>query len=263
MSDYFNYGFTEETWNAYCQRQRRMRTGESGVGLPNMTNHGTSVAPSLNAKIISTSSFSGGQIPTLGVSSLSNGTKANRIVPNIASSIHQPPPAIPVINSSTPIAVMTSDKRNFSNKKVVDFSVPPPGLASLIPSGPPSVFDGLPPSLIPPGIPPPPIGEFIGDDPFDYNYGGYEPTQESQWSLPPPAAESFHPPPGDVPPGDPTYDDRGDRDAWGRRHSRDKSPTPRSYDRRAAEYAERDASSRRRRRSRSRYTKNILVIIKK
>jgi pre-mRNA 3'-end-processing factor FIP1 len=34
ISDYFNYGFTEDTWNAYCQRQRRMRMTESGAGMP-------------------------------------------------------------------------------------------------------------------------------------------------------------------------------------------------------------------------------------
>ena len=25
ISDYFNYGFTEETWKQYCEKQRRMR----------------------------------------------------------------------------------------------------------------------------------------------------------------------------------------------------------------------------------------------
>lgn len=32
ITDYFNYGFNEETWRAYCERQKRMRS-ESGVGL--------------------------------------------------------------------------------------------------------------------------------------------------------------------------------------------------------------------------------------
>ncbi|VVC90714.1 unnamed protein product, partial [Leptidea sinapis] len=34
ISDYFNYGFNEVTWSAYCDRQRRMRVNEAGVGLP-------------------------------------------------------------------------------------------------------------------------------------------------------------------------------------------------------------------------------------
>lgn len=32
ITDYFNYGFSEETWRAYCERQKRMRH-ESGAGL--------------------------------------------------------------------------------------------------------------------------------------------------------------------------------------------------------------------------------------
>ncbi|OWR43112.1 pre-mRNA 3'-end-processing factor FIP1 isoform X2 [Danaus plexippus] len=33
ISDYFNYGFNEVTWSAYCERQRRMRVSEAGVAL--------------------------------------------------------------------------------------------------------------------------------------------------------------------------------------------------------------------------------------
>ena len=33
ITDYFNYGFNELTWQAYCERQRRMRM-ESGAGVP-------------------------------------------------------------------------------------------------------------------------------------------------------------------------------------------------------------------------------------
>ena len=25
ITDYFNYGFTEETWNTYCERQKKLR----------------------------------------------------------------------------------------------------------------------------------------------------------------------------------------------------------------------------------------------
>lgn len=32
ITDYFNYGFSEETWRAYCERQKKMRH-ESGAGL--------------------------------------------------------------------------------------------------------------------------------------------------------------------------------------------------------------------------------------
>lgn len=33
ITDYFNYGFSEETWRSYCERQKRMRLNESGAGL--------------------------------------------------------------------------------------------------------------------------------------------------------------------------------------------------------------------------------------
>lgn len=36
ITDYFNYGFSEETWRSYCERQKRMRH-ESGAGI-SMTN---------------------------------------------------------------------------------------------------------------------------------------------------------------------------------------------------------------------------------
>ena len=35
LTDYFNYGFTEETWRAYCDRQKRLRY-ESGNAMPMM-----------------------------------------------------------------------------------------------------------------------------------------------------------------------------------------------------------------------------------
>ncbi len=26
ITDYFNYGFTEDTWNIYCERQKKLRS---------------------------------------------------------------------------------------------------------------------------------------------------------------------------------------------------------------------------------------------
>lgn len=36
ISDYFNYGFTEETWAQYCDRQRRLRA-ENNLARLNAT----------------------------------------------------------------------------------------------------------------------------------------------------------------------------------------------------------------------------------
>ncbi|XP_023348214.1 leucine-rich repeat extensin-like protein 3 [Eurytemora carolleeae] len=89
---------------------------------------------------------------------------------------------------------MTHEKRVYSNKIIggMDFSVPPPAF-----------------SLPPPGLPPPVLGVEAGipvatdyppPDPFgegDPYAGGYEPTAEAQWSLPPPSWDQSQPPPID------------------------------------------------------------------
>ncbi|XP_017303795.1 pre-mRNA 3'-end-processing factor FIP1 [Diaphorina citri] len=39
ITDYFNYGFTEETWRAYCERQKRIRCVESGKAIALQRTH--------------------------------------------------------------------------------------------------------------------------------------------------------------------------------------------------------------------------------
>lgn len=41
--DYFNYGFNENTWLAYCERQRKMRCNESLVGMATLAMHNPQV----------------------------------------------------------------------------------------------------------------------------------------------------------------------------------------------------------------------------
>uniref|UniRef100_A0A336MZB6 CSON006876 protein n=1 Tax=Culicoides sonorensis TaxID=179676 RepID=A0A336MZB6_CULSO len=48
ITDYFNYGFNEDTWRAYCERQKRFRVGESGVGLAGLSQHVTQPLPNMN-----------------------------------------------------------------------------------------------------------------------------------------------------------------------------------------------------------------------
>ena len=71
-------------------------------------------------------------------------------------------------------------------------NVPPPGLGHVPPSGPPP---NLPPH---PGHLPPSSADFEfshNDDSYDDYYGGYEPTQESQWQIPPSVQDHQAPPP--------------------------------------------------------------------
>lgn len=56
--DYFNYGFNENTWLAYCERQRKMRCNESLVGMATLAMHNQQV---------STSTANNNMIPTLDI----------------------------------------------------------------------------------------------------------------------------------------------------------------------------------------------------
>lgn len=47
ITDYFNYGFSEETWRAYCERQKRMRH-ESGAGLSGLGPNPPQTTPANN-----------------------------------------------------------------------------------------------------------------------------------------------------------------------------------------------------------------------
>jgi len=280
ITDYFNYGFTEDTWAAYCNRQRRMRVNESGVGLA-LTGH-TPILSNTKVQSLGSSVGTVGTIPTLGASQNSSSSAPTGIQSLGASSLTSsnsnnvdmskimtgPPPSsattAPPVTVSTKkdepssIAVMTHEKRIYSNKvlSAMDFSVPPPGFNANVP---------------PPGLPPPAMenNEFNPSDPFheyseDNMMGGFEPTASAQWSVPPPAGAQIDPaahsgPPPGYPPhsgpppeirpeGDSSYSDRyRDRD----RRDRDRRDYERSrdYDRDRRRSRSR---SRDRRRSRSR-----------
>jgi len=230
ITDYFNYGFTEDTWAAYCNRQRRMRVNESGVGLT-----GSSMIVSQNKL---TGSVITGTIPTLG--GLSGGDQGIKSLSSV------PPPSIKKDEPSG-ITVMTHEKRIYPNKVMggVDFSLPPPGFdvsvpppveGAPVPSTAPATMGEFPPSD--------PFGEFgAGDDPYQ---GGYEPTASQQWSVPPPAGtwSTQEPPPGGH------FSERGVEDRYRRRDGRDDRYRDRDRDR-DRDY-DRDRGRRRRSRSRSR-----------
>ncbi|KAK0182288.1 hypothetical protein PV327_000440 [Microctonus hyperodae] len=178
ITDYFNYGFNEETWRAYCERQKRMRS-ESGVGLVLNAGGGSSTAggPGGNTRI-----------PQVAITN-DNSKYSGIMGPKRAG----PPPGrkmagtIDVIGSSglasrrnldksppkeNVIQVMTADRREYSRKPgFPDMSVPPPG-------------PGIPPPF---DMPPPGYSEpapFYMSEPDPY-YQSYEPTQDSQWGNDP------------------------------------------------------------------------------
>lgn len=65
FSDYFNYGFNESTWLAYCERQRKMRCNESLVGMATLALHNQQVSANTTNNMI----------PTLEVKPAINNTK--------------------------------------------------------------------------------------------------------------------------------------------------------------------------------------------
>ena len=232
-------------------RQRRMRVNESGVGLaltgqtPILSNN--KVLGGLNTNITTI-----GAIPTLGgggggpVQSLGGGGgSGGGGSVDLTKILAGPPPTTPTASSlsgkkdePSGITVMTHEKRIYSNKvlSAMDFSVPPPGF-----------------NLPPPGVPPPNIesNDFNPSDPFGEGdmMGGFEPTAQAQWSLPPPAGSwgeqggqgGGHHPHGPPPELGERYRDRG----------RERREGGRDYDRRS-----RSRSRERRRRSRDRESRD-------
>lgn len=255
ITDYFNYGFNEDTWKAYCERQKRIRVSESGVGLQPLNSIGLPRGP----------------VPILNDNSKYSGNflGANRKA--------GPPPGrrtmgpIEVIGGNTPrppdikenvIQVMMADRREYSRKPTLgfpDMSVPPPN------------FDQYQPDF---GFNPEP-------EPY---YGGYEPTQDSQWCpnspnwtpvdlkplTPGPVPPMPHgPPPQQIPMGPPSmqsmpvlppkersprrdFREERDRDRDRDRDSRARSEKPRDRERERSHRRDRSRSRSKRHRTRSR-----------
>lgn len=174
ITDYFNYGFNEETWRAYCERQKRMRS-ESGVGL--ILNAGSAGGNPSNMRVPQVaitndnSKYSGimgpkragpppgrkmaGTIDVIGSSGLASRRNLDKSLPK-----------------GNVIQVMTADRREYSRKPgFPDMSVPPPGA-------------GMPPfDMPPPGYTGEPTPFYMPEaDPY---YHSYEPTQDSQWGNDP------------------------------------------------------------------------------
>lgn len=176
ITDYFNYGFNEETWRAYCERQKKMRS-ESGVGL--VLNAGGGVGggqSSVRVPQVAITSDSSKYSGLMGPKRAGPppGRKMGGTIDVIGSSglasrrnLDKSPPKENVIQ------VMTADRREYSRKPgFPDMSVPPPA------PGIPPTFD-----MPPPGYPPEPPPFYIPEpDPY---YQSYEPTQDSQWGSDP------------------------------------------------------------------------------
>ncbi|KAG0724260.1 Pre-mRNA 3'-end-processing factor FIP1 [Chionoecetes opilio] len=200
ISDYFNYGFNEETWFRYCERQKRMRINESGAGLAGL---GISItkpfgnAPNtIPVTIVNDNSKYGGagcQRPKAGPPPRNKGMGQIDVIGGAAA------------NKTSTIQVMTADRREYSNKVM---SGPPPPLPSQ-PNYNDMEFGGNPyGETYYPGDAPPPFyggggGGFDNPQP-PWGSGPPPPIGQNNWDgpgpgpLPPPSVTpvSSGPPPG-------------------------------------------------------------------
>uniref|UniRef100_G3TYN5 Pre-mRNA 3'-end-processing factor FIP1 n=1 Tax=Loxodonta africana TaxID=9785 RepID=G3TYN5_LOXAF len=167
LSDYFNYGFNEDTWKAYCEKQKRIRMGLEVIPVTSTTNKITvqqgrtgnsekeTVLPSTKAEFTSPPSlFKTGLPPSRRLSG-----------------------AIDVIGQTITISRVEGRRRANENSNIqvlsersateVDnnFSKPPPFFPPGAPPThlppppflpPPPTVSTAPPLIPPPGFPPPP-----------------------------------------------------------------------------------------------------------
>lgn len=144
ITDYFNYGFTEETWNLYCERQKKLRAEFAG-----------------NQQAANTALFSAIKI---------SNPLANPVI-NTSSSVvkvltdnggrfktpvhHQPAPS-PIQNEQIIRTVITGQP----TPSLMDFTRPPPGMSLPPPMGLPAPMSTAPPASVadlvftdaPPGV---------------------------------------------------------------------------------------------------------------
>ncbi|CAG9863331.1 unnamed protein product [Phyllotreta striolata] len=142
ITDYFNYGFNEDTWRAYCERQNRMRLNESGAGLVPMT---------------MMAGIPRGPVPIMN----DNSKYGNKYLGgNQQRNMQQPINKVDQVPKVNTIQVMTADRREYSRKPgFPDMTVPPP--ATFEPYHQPEYG--------------------FNPEPEPFYGGGYEPTQDSQW----------------------------------------------------------------------------------
>ncbi|KRY77654.1 Pre-mRNA 3'-end-processing factor FIP1, partial [Trichinella pseudospiralis] len=209
VTDYFNYGFTEETWQTYCERQKRLRT-EFGPANANKAYFNS--IPSLNAP-----PRVGGPIPTI----------TSLPPPAVAFSAFLPSESdrqSTEKSSSTFNKIKMTDKNNrfacddaeeepspgkgngdSKTKEPLPSSailaappcVPPHGLA-IPPGFPPTVVPPVPGLGVPPGVPPPnlagPPPHFGAPPPPGIGFAGFPFPPPCRPPFPPRGYAGFNPP---------------------------------------------------------------------
>ncbi|XP_030648901.1 pre-mRNA 3'-end-processing factor FIP1-like [Chanos chanos] len=174
LSDYFNYGFNEETWKAYCEKQRRLQLGLEPSLPPSFDNKITvqqgrtatveKEAETLSSKLDYKTDFLSPQIIATS-SRLKAGPPPNRklggtidVIGGQTGAIRRVEGRRREMQEQNPIQVL-GDHSNKTQPLApptgpppLPMSVPPPHFLH-----PPPPVSGMPPPMHPPGIPPPAI----------------------------------------------------------------------------------------------------------
>lgn len=244
ITDYFNYGFNEETWRKYCQKQNRLRS-DNGVAVPRAF-----------ASMGTGSSGSVVRVDTSDNSASSSGPSTIRSVSKPSFSSHQTSGTIAVLGSTAASRRPAEEQMNdvqpissldTSSELKTPMSVLPPGVPPM----------GVPPpnySMPPPGMPPLPHNFPVGVPPPGM---GVPPPMPHMFN-PPPSVPPFFPPHVPPPPDTgrnlgerpyfsydttsplTTYTDSTAKTSWDSRDSRDSYSRDREKDR--YDYTKRDRS---------------------
>ncbi|XP_035582208.1 pre-mRNA 3'-end-processing factor FIP1 isoform X18 [Callorhinus ursinus] len=190
LSDYFNYGFNEDTWKAYCEKQKRIRMGLEVIPVTSTTNKIT--AEDCTMEVTPGAEIQDGRFNLFKVQQGRTGnSEKEAALPSTKAEFTSPPSlfktglppsrrlpgAIDVIGQTITISRVEGRRRANENSNIqvlsersateVDnnFSKPPPFFPPGAPPThlppppflpPPPTVSTAPPLIPPPGFPPPP-----------------------------------------------------------------------------------------------------------
>ncbi|KAI1292863.1 Pre-mRNA 3'-end-processing factor FIP1 [Halotydeus destructor] len=183
ITDYFNYGFTEEMWRIYCERQKKLRAGEATGSVITVTPGLGGAPPGMMSKPFPPPMMPGkpGDLSAAGVGSIVN-DNSKYSGGMLALKKAGPPPGrkpsgtIDVIGggggSANPVNILPSRRPPDAKEHFINvlggrppLGPPPFGMPPPFPPGmgpPPGMdFSGMPPGMGPPGMfprPPVPFG---------------------------------------------------------------------------------------------------------
>ncbi|XP_030643810.1 pre-mRNA 3'-end-processing factor FIP1 isoform X2 [Chanos chanos] len=195
LSDYFNYGFNEETWKAYCEKQKRLRMGLDIINIGSTT-----------SKITVQQGRTGNIEKEVSVSAhvtKPDFTSPTNLYKSGMNTARKPSGTIDVIGGQTATISRVEGRRrhNLEGNNIQVISEHSSSEAEPTPAKMPPFY---PPGPLPPNIPPPP---FLPPPPNVSTAPPLIPPPRIPITVPPPG---FPPPPGAPPPSlMPTLDNSG------------------------------------------------------